>query len=79
MKSYNAVTEKVVAVAYEGGSFARGSSYRALTANNLAFWIGGRLWEVVTYERWSHMEVRLYVLLSSFLLNCHISDVYQRC
>ena len=60
-----------------GGSFTRGSSYRALTANNLAFWIGGRLWEVVTYERWSHMEVRLYVLLSSFLLNCHISDAFQ--
>ena len=24
------------------------------------FWIGGRVWEVITYERWSHMEVRLY-------------------
>ena len=22
---------------------------------------GGRLWEVVAYERWSHMEVRLSV------------------
>ena len=26
----------------------------------LVFLIGGRLWEVVAYERWSHMEVRLY-------------------
>ena len=25
------------------------------------FWIGGRLWAVVAYGRWSHMEVRLYV------------------
>ena len=71
--------QNVVAVAYEGWLFTRGCSYRALSAKNLAFWIGGRLWEVVTYERWSHTEVRLYVLLSSFLLNCHISDAFQRC
>ena len=37
------------------------------------FWIGGCLWEVVAYERWSHMEVRrisfksLIELLSSLL------------
>ena len=23
-------------------------------------WIGGRLWQVVASERWSHMEARLY-------------------
>ena len=40
--------EKVVAVSYERWSSTRGSKYRALT---------GR--EVVAYERWSHMEVRL--------------------
>ena len=27
----------------------------------LVFWMRGRLWEVVAYERWSHMEVRLYL------------------
>ena len=27
----------------------------------LVFWTGGRLWEVVAYERRSHMEVRLNV------------------
>ena len=26
----------------------------------LVFWIGGRLWKLVAYDRWSHMEVRLY-------------------
>ena len=24
------------------------------------FWIGGRLWEVVAYKRWSRIEVGLY-------------------
>ena len=38
----------------------RGSYYRALPGTNLEFWISGRLWEVVAYERRSHMEVRLY-------------------
>ena len=34
----------------------------ALTGKVLVpeFWIGGLLWKVVPYERWSHMEVRLY-------------------
>ena len=48
-------------VAYERWSFTRGSKYRALTGKNLVFWIGGRLWEMVAYERWSHMEVQLYL------------------
>ena len=25
----------------------------------LVFWIGCRLWKLVAYDRWSHMEVRL--------------------
>ena len=25
------------------------------------FWIGGRLWEVVAYERRSHVEMRLWI------------------
>ena len=41
-------------------SFTRGSSCKAFTGKILLFWIGGRLWEVIAYERWSHMEVRLY-------------------
>ena len=43
--------QKVAAVAYERWSLTRGSNYRALTGKNLVFWIGGRLWEVVAYER----------------------------
>ena len=43
----------MVAVAYD--SFY----YRALTGKILVFWIGGRLREVVAYERWSHMESQL--------------------
>ena len=49
----------MVAVAYRRWSFTTGSNCRALTGNVLVFWIGGRLWEVVAYEKWSHMEVRL--------------------
>ena len=37
-------------------SFTRGVS-KALTGKRLVFWIGGRLWEVVVYEGWLHMEV----------------------
>ena len=29
------------------------------------FWEGGRLWAVVAYGRWSHVEVRLYFVLGS--------------
>ena len=31
--------------------------YKALTLNNLVFWEGGHLWEVVAYRRWLLMEV----------------------
>ena len=33
----------------------------ALAGEILVFWIGGRLWAVVADERWSHMEVQLYL------------------
>ena len=50
------------AVAYRNGSFTRGSNCKALSGKQfLVSWIGGRLWAVVAYGRWSHMEVRLYV------------------
>ena len=47
----------MVAVAYRRWSFTKGSNCKALTGEVLVFWISGRLWEVVAYERWSHMEV----------------------
>ena len=50
----------MVAVAYGRWSFTRGSNCEVLTRKNLVFWIGGRLLEVVAYERWPHMEIRLY-------------------
>ena len=55
------INQKVVAVAYRRWSFTRGSNCKALTEKVLVFWIGGRLWEVVAYERWSHKEVRPYL------------------
>ena len=60
-KSLNFQAQKVVAVAYRRWSFTRGSNCKALTGKVLVFWLGGRLWEVVAYERWSHNEVRLYL------------------
>ena len=47
----------MVAVAYRRWSFTRGSNCKALTGEILVFWIGGRLWELVTYEWCLHMEV----------------------
>ena len=34
----------------------------------LGFWIRGHLWEVVAYERWSHLEVQLYLGCSYLFL-----------
>ena len=51
----------MVAVTYRRWSFTRGSNCKALTGKILVFWIGGCLWEVVAYERWSDMEIRLYL------------------
>ena len=53
--------KNVVAVTYRRFSFTRGSSCKALSGKVLVFWIGGRLWEVVAYKRWSQMEVRMYL------------------
>ena len=60
-KSLNFQAQKVVAVAYRRWSFTRGSNCKALTGKIAVFRIGGRLWEVVAYEKWLHMEVRLYM------------------
>ena len=46
----------MVAVAYRRWSFTRVSKCKALTGKVLVFWIGGRLLEVVAYERGSCME-----------------------
>ena len=52
--------QKVVAVAcYKRWSFTRGCKCKALIGKVLVFLIGGRLWEVVAYERFSFMEGRL--------------------
>ena len=50
----------MVAVAYRRWSFTRGFNCKALAGKILVLWIGGRLWETIAYERWSHMEVLLY-------------------
>ena len=59
-KSLNFQAQKVVGVAYRRWSFTRGSNCKALTEKVLVFWISGRLQQMVAYERWSHIEVRLY-------------------
>ena len=60
-KSLNFLAQKVVVVAFKRWSFTRGSNCKALTGKVLVheFWIGGVLWEVVAYERFSFMEGRL--------------------
>ena len=50
----------MVEVAYKRGSCTRDSNCKALTGKIVVFRIGSHLWKVVAYERWSHMEVRLY-------------------
>ena len=59
-KSLNFQAQKVVAVAYRRWSFTIGSNCKALTGKILVFRIGGPLWEVVAYEKWSYMEVQPY-------------------
>ena len=54
--------KKVVTVAYRRWSFTRVSNCEALTGPVLVFRMGGRLCEVVAYEKWSHMEVGLYYI-----------------
>ena len=60
-KSLNFQAQKVVAVAYRRWSFTIGSNCKALTGKISVLRIGGPLWEVVAYEKWSYMEVRLYM------------------
>ena len=61
MESINRRAQKLVVVAYRRLSFTSGSNCKALTGKILVFWIGdSRLWEVVTYKRWLHMEVQLF-------------------
>ena len=45
----------MVAVAYKKWLFMIGSNSEALTGKTLAFWIGGRFWEVITCKWWSHI------------------------
>ena len=44
----------MVAITYRRWSFTRGANCKALTGKILVFW------RAVAYERWSHIEVRLY-------------------
>ena len=43
-------------VTYRRWSFTRGSNCKALMGKVLVFWIGGRVWDLVAYERWLKME-----------------------
>ena len=45
-----------------------GADYRDLSRRILVFWKEGCLWEVVMNERWSHMEVQLYLPYHLMLL-----------
>ena len=54
-KSLNWQAQKVVAVTHRRWSFTRDSNCKALTGKVLMVWLGRRLWEVVAYEKWSHM------------------------
>ena len=63
MEIINRQAQKVDADAYMRWSFTRGSNCKPLTGKILVFWIGGRLWEMVANQRWSHMEVRLYTVM----------------
>ena len=55
---------KVVADAYERWSLTRGPKDSDLTRKRLVFWKTGHRGEVVAYERWSQLDVRLYKRLS---------------
>ena len=61
-KIINRQAQKVVAVAYMRWSFTWAFNCKVLTGKMFVFSIGGRLWAVVAFERWSHMEVRLFTL-----------------
>ena len=56
----NRQAQKVVAVADWRWAFTISSNCKDLTGKILVFWMAGRLWEVVIYEKWSQMEVAHY-------------------
>ena len=60
MENHQPSGPKVVAVTDWGWAFTISSNFKALTGKILVFWIAGRLWEVVIYEKWSQMEVAHY-------------------
>ena len=50
----------------------------------MGFWISGRLWEVVAHERWSHLELQLYlgcsyVFFIETLFALFFSTVWIKC
>ena len=50
----------------------------------MGFWISSRLWEVVAYERWSHLEVQLYLgrsylFFTETLFALFFSTVWIKC
>ena len=51
-KSLTVRLKKVVQVNYRRWSFTRVSNCKALRGKILVFWIGGRLGEMVAYQRW---------------------------
>ena len=57
--NYNAVTSESGCGCLQEVVIYERFQLKGLTTKNLVFWIGGRLWEVVAYKRWSHMEVQL--------------------
>ena len=62
---------KVVAVTYLRWSFTRGSNYWDMTWENLVFWIGGRLQEVVAHGGST-------VIQNSLIATTMIMVVYER-
>ena len=67
-KSLNFQAQKVVAVAYRRWSFTRGSNCKVLSGKVLVFWIGGRLWEVVTNGGSTYSEMFITAVSVLFLI-----------
>ena len=61
-------------------SLTRDSSYRGLTERILVSCIGGRLWEVVGYRRWSYMDIQNKPAQAKMSLICISSlTILRRC
>ena len=65
-ENFKLLAIKVVALTYDRWSLTRGSKYSNLTCKLLVFWKTGRLGEVVAYERWLKLQVRLYSKKETF-------------